>query len=106
MSSKHSAGSARGFGRPRECATTARQKGLPSAAKRASEEGDGEEGEEEDDGEEGEGEGEEDGDDDKGADEEEEEASEEREGQGALYALRNPWRTRGSGGGSRPWSAA
>ena len=67
MSSKHSAGSARGCGRPSEWATTARQKGLPSAAKRASEEED----------------------DDEGAEEEEEEVEveveeEDREGQGAL----------------------
>ena len=101
MSSKHAAGRARGCGRPREQATTARQKGLPSDAKRASSD-------------------------------EEVEAAEAKEddarrlvvllllppptpppvppsfcgGHGALYALRNPSRTRGSGGGSRPWSAA
>lgn len=69
MSSKQAEGSARGFGRPRECATTARQKGLPSDAKRASEE-------EEDD--------EDDGDDGEGVEEEEEVEAEEREGQGAL----------------------
>lgn len=47
MSSKHFVGRAEGCGRPREWATTARQKGLPSEAKRARDDEGAEEGEEE-----------------------------------------------------------
>ena len=46
MASKHSVGRAWGCGSPREWATTARQKGLPSDAKRASDGGEEERGEE------------------------------------------------------------
>jgi len=86
MASKHSVGRAWGCGSPREWATTARQKGLPSDAKRASDGGEEERGEEAKEEREGEEEGEE--------EEAEEEEGEERHlspslcccccGQGAL----------------------
>ena len=59
MASKHSVGRAWGCGSPREWATTARQKGLPSDAKRASDGGEEERGEEAKEEREGEEEGEE-----------------------------------------------